>query len=161
MLKRLLALSILISIWSSAQAACGIGGTSGGSKATWDEIMSCPELKVTFPEFTLQERNFRIDQLCITGELVRSKVKVEFERNKKNKKWTWFDYVFVNRVNEIEVCDLWEEGYCRESHTERLEVVPLKTAIDVYKQTDTEGEWVLYFTKEYELPTCKDKQEEY
>ena len=122
--------------------------------------MSCPELKVTFPEFTIQDRNFRIDQLCLTGERVRSKMKVEFEREKYiEKKWTWFEYVFVNRVNEVEVCDLWENGECRETHIERFEVIPEKAAIDVYRQVEYSDEWELYFTKEYKLPKCLDKED--
>lgn len=161
MFNRLLTLSLSLMVWGSVQAACGIGGSSGGSKASWDEIMSCPELMVEFPMVDFRDRKLHYNELCIYGEQVRSKNKVPFEMDKDEKKWTWFDYVFVNRVNEIEVCDVWEDGVCRESHIERLEVVPLKTAIDVFKQTDAEGEWVLFFTKEYELPACKDKQEEY
>ncbi|GAB4017819.1 MAG: hypothetical protein Fur0010_18700 [Bdellovibrio sp.] len=149
--------------FTSAYGACGIGGTSGGSKATWDEILSCPELTVNFPTVDIEGRPMRYNEICIEGEQIRSKKKIyikpisdeDFDFKLKEQD-EWFRYIFVDRVHEVVECVQWEGEICVEERVLTI-VIPLRSEIEVYRQAN-DGRWILFFTKDYELPVCTERK---
>lgn len=151
MIRLVTALWLSLFVTFAAYATCGIGGSSGGSKATWDEILSCPQLMVNFPSVDIEGRQMSYNEICLDGEKIRSKQKVPHEFDKK---LTWFDYVFVDRVHEVVECVYWDGDICIEERVVTI-VIPLKSEIEIYRQAQ-DGKWILFFTKDYELPICTE-----
>lgn len=156
----LITLSLCFSFFTFAQGGdsdvkpgTGVGGDSGGTKYSWNDILSSSNMNAKFPKFFIENHEFSYDQLCLMGDRIRTKQKVKKPtgHHHPDKIGT---YLSTERSYEREVCVRRVMSVCEEYKTEVVEI-PLKLEVDIMKlaQDSTES-WEFAFKKEFELPIC-------
>jgi hypothetical protein len=123
----------------------GIGGNSGGSKQSWEEIFKNPSLLPLFPHYLILGNKVSYDHLCLTDDGVRTKFKQPIQRY-TNSVWL-YDYIYV--LNEG--CNSEFVMNCDSN------IAPIESEhmVKVFKRTE-EGPYELAFEKLFELPECTE-----
>jgi hypothetical protein len=123
-----------------------IGGDSGGSKQTWQDIMSNSSLKPLFPTVIIQGHLVDYNHLCIDQkhDAVRTKYMVQIKNHYSNR-------YFFNFLYEFETSSSFD---CKKYNQSCVsEFIPRTKTIYVYK-ADVASAREVYFSKEYKLPAC-------
>ena len=123
-----------------------IGGDSGGSKQTWQAIMSNANLKPMFPAVIIQGHLVDYNYLCIDKkhDAVRTQYIVKVKNHYTNK-------YFFNYLYEFETPVSFD---CKDYNQSCVsEFIARTMTIHVYK-ADSASAREVYFSKEYDLPGC-------
>lgn len=156
----IIALTLVFSFIICAQSdepkpGTGVGGDSGGTKYTWNQIADAANMAAKFPKFLIEGIEVSYDQLCVMGERIRTKKKYP---NPKPGNGDGPDkigtYLSSERSYQQEVCVKRVYEACVEYETRTVEI-PLKMEIEVMMLSEDSTEsWEFGFKKEYKLPIC-------
>lgn len=138
---------ILFSYQVSAQRLPDIiGGDSGGSKQTWQEIMTNSSLKPMFPAVIIQGHLIDYNYLCVDDrfDVVRTKFMVKIKNHYLNK--YFFNFLYEYETPESFDCKKYNQSCISE-------LIPRSQLIHVYK-SDTASAREVYFSKNFDLPSC-------
>jgi hypothetical protein len=153
---------------SLAQAVCGIGGSSGGSHVTWEQILKCEFLVVDFPSLEIGNQRVHYNELCLDSGKVRTIRPLpvqsgDFQDDPFIYIRNWDDlyygkemsmeYLFVDPGLPREECLHWHGKECDSWRTIDHDI-PLATPVKVYRIGNAQ-EMELFFVKDFNLSVCK------
>lgn len=134
----------MLSLGATPVSNRGIGGSTGGPKQTWQQIMEDPKVRPAFPPIMIEDQIIDYNFLCLHDDVVRTRYKVRIEGRDE----TRFDYLYENADGGL------INGTCQHNGIPRTLPIFIYEANKEDKIDFDNSSAEILFIKKYSIPEC-------